>query len=151
EQALELLPRLPGSDDNVRRGIDVRLDLHAPLFSLGQIPRLTQLHEEAARLARGLSDEPRLGRVLSRLGLHAFTAAQYRQGIAHVEHALDIADRTDDVELRIVTLYLLGINHGALGQVPRLVELLRRIVDGPDAELAKRIIGLSASPYVLAC
>jgi class 3 adenylate cyclase/tetratricopeptide (TPR) repeat protein len=151
EQALVLLPRLAATDDNVRRGIDVRIDLHPPLFSLGQIPRLTQLHEEAAQLAHQLADEPRLGRVLARLGLYAFADADYMRGIDYAQQALDIADRTEDVELRLVTLYLLGINHGGLGNVARVIELLGQIVDGPHVELAKRITGLSASPYVLAC
>ena len=151
EQALELLPRLPPREENLRRGIDVRLDLHPPLFSLGQIPRLTQLHEEAARLAEQLRDEPRLGRVFSRLGIYAFTSADYAKGIDYAERALAIADRTSDLELRITTLYLLGINHAVLGRIMRGVEFLRLIVDGPHVELSKRIVGLSASPYVLGC
>ncbi len=146
KQALELLPRLPVTDDNLRRGIDVRLDLHPPLFSLGQIPRLTQLHQEAAQLAHQLSDEPRLGRVLSRLGLYSFTDADYTQGIEYARQARAIAERTGDLELGIIS-----INHGGLGQVARHIEFLRPIVDGPHVELSKRIIGLSASPYVLAC
>jgi class 3 adenylate cyclase/tetratricopeptide (TPR) repeat protein len=151
EHALELVPRLPTSGDNVRRGIDVRLDLHPPLFSLGQIRRLTQLHEEAACLARDLDDEPRLGRVLSRLGVYSFTDANYAQGIDYAEQALVIAERTGDLELDIIANYLRGINHGGLGNVARHIELLRSIVDGPHVELSKRVIGLSASPYVLAC
>jgi class 3 adenylate cyclase/tetratricopeptide (TPR) repeat protein len=151
EQALELLPRLPAGDDNTRRGIDVRLDLHAPLFSLGQIPRLITLHEEAARAAAELPDEPRLGRVLSRLGLYAFTDARYARGIDHVRAAHAIAERTGDAELGIVTRYLRGINDAGLGEVAACIDDLRQIVDGPDAELSKRIVGLSASPYVLSC
>jgi class 3 adenylate cyclase/tetratricopeptide (TPR) repeat protein len=151
EQALDLLPRLAATDDNARRAIDVRLDLHAPLFSLGQIPRLTELYREAARLAGDLGDEPRLGRVFTRLSIYAFARADYAEAIAYAERAGAIAERTGDLELRIVTLYLLGTNHGALGDGPRHMECLRAIVDGPDADLAKRIVGLSASPYVLAC
>src|SRR5262249_40023373 len=52
---------------------------------------------------------------------------------------------------RLVALYLLGINHGGLGDVLQVIEYLRGIVDGPHVDLAKRIPGLSASPYVLAC
>ncbi len=151
EQAFELLPRLPVIDDNRRRGIDVRLDLHPPLFSLGQIPRLTVLHQEAAALAHELGDEPRLGRVLSRLGLYSFTAASYAQGIDQVERALAIAERTGDIELQIIALYLLAINHAGLGHAGPHFECLHRIIDGPYAELSKRIVGLSAAPYVLAC
>jgi class 3 adenylate cyclase/tetratricopeptide (TPR) repeat protein len=151
ERALELLPRLPTSDDNVRRGIDVRLDLHPPLFSLGQIPRLTRLHREAACLARDLDDEPRLGGVYARLGIYSFADADYAQGIDYAEQARSIAEKTGDLELSMITLYLLAINHGGLGNVARHIALLRSIVDGPHVELSKRVVGLSASPYVLAC
>ena len=151
EQALDLLPRLAATDDNARRAIDVRLDLHAPLFSLGQIPRLTELYREAARLAGDLGDEPRLGRVFTRLSIYAFARADYAEANAYAERARAIAEQTNDLELRIITLYLLGTNHGALGNGQRHMECLLAIVDGPDADLAKRIVGLSASPYVLAC
>jgi class 3 adenylate cyclase/tetratricopeptide (TPR) repeat protein len=151
EHALKLLPNLPAGAENVRRGIDVRLDLHAPLFSLGQIQRLTQLHQEARCLARDLDDKPRLGSVLSRLGIYSFADASYAKGIKDAEQALAIAEGTGDLELDIVSRYLLGINHGGLGNVAPHVEFLRWIVDGPHAELSMRVIGLSASPYVLAC
>ena len=151
EQALELLPRLPATPENKRRGIDVRLDLHAPLFGLGQIPRVTALHEDAAALAREIGDEPRLGRVLSRLGLYAFTGARYAQGIDHVDHALAIAERAEDLDLTVISLYLLGINHAGLGHAESHFASLHRVVDGPYAEVSKRVVGLSAAPYVLAC
>jgi class 3 adenylate cyclase/tetratricopeptide (TPR) repeat protein len=151
EQALELLPRLPNTPENKRRGIDVRLDLHAPLFSLGQIPRVTALHEDAAALAGEIGDQPRLGRVLSRLGLYAFTGARYAQGIDHVDRALAIAERTEDLDLTVIALYLLGINHAGLGHAEPHFASLHRIVDGPYAEPSKRVVGLSAAPYVLAC
>jgi tetratricopeptide (TPR) repeat protein len=151
EQALALLPRLAAGADNVRRDIDVRLDLHAPLFSLGQIPRLVELHQTARTLAEGLNDKPRLGRVCSRLGTYAFTGGEYASGVAYAERALTISEETDDVDTGIIGLYLLGMNHVALGYVRRGADFFLRIVHGEHAERSKHISGLSAAPYVLAC
>jgi hypothetical protein len=57
--------------DYSRRGIDVRLDLNAPLFVIGQIPRLQQLHDEAEQLARQIDDECRMARACSRVGVYS--------------------------------------------------------------------------------
>jgi class 3 adenylate cyclase/tetratricopeptide (TPR) repeat protein len=151
EQALALLPRLPGGRVDVERAIDVRLDLHAPLFGLGQIPRLVALHREGAALAEKVGDNHRLGRVLSRLGLYAFVSAAYREGLAHAERAAAISKETRDPELSVTTSYFLGVNHLAMGHHRAAIDFLTPLVDGPHAELARRVRGLSASPYILAC
>lgn len=51
EQALDVSHSLRQTPD-YRRGIDVRLDLNAPLVVIGQSPRLQRLHDETEQLAR---------------------------------------------------------------------------------------------------
>jgi tetratricopeptide (TPR) repeat protein len=151
EQALALIPRLPESPDKLRRAIDVRLDLYVPLIVLGQIPRLVQLHDESERLARELGDPRRLGRVLYRMAQYSYMFARYNDGIAYAGQALALAREVDDPEVRVLATYALGLNHCLLGAYGPAVDLFMRVVDGPDAEWAKRVLAVTAPAYVVGC
>ena len=150
EQALEVLPRLPTTTENIRRAIDVRLDLHVPLYTLGQVPRLVQLHQEAEELARRLDDQSRLGRVIMRMGVYSFFNAEYAQGIDYARRAVDIAAATNDAELSILASHALGMNHFWRGDYTAAAECFAWVVEGPHVQLAKHRLGLAfGSPYLL--
>ena len=148
EEALGLVARLPRTPENIRRAIDLRLELHPPLWMLGQTGRLLELHEEAERLARELGDVPRLGRVFNRMGTYSWMNARYSQASAYARQALEIATATGAPELAISAKYVLGVTHYALGEYASAIELLLGLVEGSDAELARRRRGFT---YVLAC
>ena len=150
DRALAHVSRLPGSPENTGRAIDIRLELHAPLFQLGQASRLVELHREE-QLARELDDQPRLGRVLYRMGSYAWMDARYRDGIEYSRRALDIATALGDRELLVATGHVLGVNFEALGDYPAAIEQLVRIVDGPDAEIARQRRAVTIPTYVSAC
>jgi class 3 adenylate cyclase/tetratricopeptide (TPR) repeat protein/ABC-type thiamine transport system ATPase subunit len=148
ERALEVSSRLSPSPENMRRAIDVRVDLHAPMFALGQIPRLIQIHSEAEQLSRHINDDGRLGGVYVRLGAYAWLNAQYRQGIDYEAEALAIATKLNDAKLRVGARHVLGVCHHHLGAYRQAIELFRDNVDGPDADAAKQRLGFSVAPYV---
>lgn len=151
DRALAHVSRLPRSPANTGRALDIRLELHAPLFQLGQASRLVELHREAEQLARELDDQPRLGRVLYRMGSYAWMDARYRDGIEYSRRALDIAEALGDRELLVATGHVLGVNFEALGDYPAAIEQLVRIVDGPDTEIARQRRAVTSFTYVSAC
>jgi len=151
ERAREVLPRLPKHPDNLRVAIDVRLDFHLPLFALGRLARLTELHQEAEQLARQLHDQPRLGAISARLAAYSLMNAQYRQGTEYARETLSIATATDDPELRVLGTVTKGMNHAILGEYRPAIDLLLRVVEGPDAELAKRLPAGYTFAYLGAC
>jgi len=152
ERALAVLPHLPETPENTRRAIDVRLDLHGPLFVQHQVARLRQVYREAEQLARQLNDEPRLARICYRLGNYSHQSGQHGDGIAYAEEVLRIATAMGDAETRILGHYLLGILKHTTGEHRAAIELLLRNVDGPDADLARQRLGVAfGSPYLLSC
>ncbi|MBI4588280.1 MAG: AAA family ATPase [Candidatus Rokubacteria bacterium] len=151
EQALELLPKLPASPENIRRAIDLRWSFFGPLISLGQVPRLAQLLQEAEQLARQLDDQPRLGGVSAMMGACSVMNARYAEGIEHAQRALGIATTIGDPELRVRSTYVLGMGHLGLGDARAAVDLFTRIVEGPDADLARRLAGIFGSLYGMSC
>jgi class 3 adenylate cyclase/tetratricopeptide (TPR) repeat protein len=158
QHGLDLLARLPATPENIRRGIDVRLDLHGPLVGLAELSRVVELHQEAEALARQLQDRPRLGRIASRMGNFAWLDAGYSTAIVRAQEALLIAAATDDPnvqiaarDVRITATHILGLTYLALGQYRACVEVLRQNVEGPNASLAHERIGFTIPPYIFGC
>ncbi|HEY3068382.1 MAG TPA: adenylate/guanylate cyclase domain-containing protein [Methylomirabilota bacterium] len=150
QQALGIADRLPVSADNVRRRIDVRLDLHVPLIVLGQVSKLIELHAESERLAREVNDAPRLARLLHRMSQYAWMEGRFRDGIERAQQALEIADLGGDADVRILATYALGLNHYATGAYRSAIDLFQRIVDGEHADLARRLLAVTVPAYIAA-
>ena len=151
ERALERSDRLGDTPENTARRIDARLDLHAPLFAAGQIPRLIDLHDDAERMARETGDRRRLGAVAFRLAAYFSNMAQYATGLRYANEALDIATHFDDRDLRLVALYMLSQNESWLGNHGAVVRHCEQVVDGRDAERARSRLGMAIAPYVMSC
>jgi class 3 adenylate cyclase/tetratricopeptide (TPR) repeat protein len=151
EQALELLPRLPPGPQTTRRAIDVRRSFLAPLMALGQLPRLTELIREAEQLARQLGDQPRLAYACMWMATCVIMSGRYREGIDWVKKALGLSRNLDDAVLSLMAVFNLGIGHHGLGEHRAGVADLLRIVDGPEADLAKRMAGAFGSFYTVSC
>jgi class 3 adenylate cyclase/tetratricopeptide (TPR) repeat protein len=148
ELALSLGGRLPQTPDDLRRVLDVRLDLHAPLIMLGDTSRLAALHDETYSLARDLGDRVRLARTLYRVSAARWLAARYEEGLAAAREA--VAQGQDDPESRIFGTLYVGLHSLFLGRIPDAVAEFLRIVEGPDAELSQRRFGASTPAYVVA-
>ena len=148
EQALELSGRLPASPESLGRTLDVRLDLHAPLIMLGETARLAALHDETYRLVRESGDHVRRARALYRVSSARWLAARYEDGLAAAREALVIGH--DDPQSRIFGTLYVGLHSLFTGRFPAAIEHLQRIVDGPDADLARRRFGASTPAYMVA-
>lgn len=148
ERGLELAARLPATDEHLCRAIDLRLDLHAPLLVIGEISRLVRLQLEAEGWARQIQDRRRLGHVLARMSEYAWIAAQYGDGIEYAERCLMIAREADDQELQVLANYVQGLNRYGRGEYREVIALLTPIVQGPLADLAGRLPGVSIPLHV---
>jgi len=62
DQALEALAHLPEGRTTLEQAIDLRLELRAVLFPLGELSRIVEVLGEAAHMADAIGDRRRLGR-----------------------------------------------------------------------------------------
>ncbi|MGH7401914.1 MAG: AAA family ATPase, partial [Candidatus Rokuibacteriota bacterium] len=148
EQALDLAGRLPAAPENAERTLDVRLDLHAPIIMLGDTARLIALHDETHRLVRDRGDHVRLARTLYRVSSARWVAARYEDGLAAAREALAVG--RDDAESRIFGTLYVGLHSLFVGRFRDAIDHFRQVVDGPDAEPARRRFGASTPAYVVA-
>jgi class 3 adenylate cyclase/tetratricopeptide (TPR) repeat protein len=151
ERAIEVLAGQPRTPANMRRAIDVRLGLSPPLALMALTTRAIQLTEEAARLASELGDRITLARIATRIGSPLWIEARYPEAIEYAHQALKIAVETGDPSLRVGASYGLAVNYGAQGHYQPAIDLLIPLVDGPDAEVAKRAVGPNLSVHPSAC
>jgi DNA-binding SARP family transcriptional activator len=146
--ALELCPRLDPTRDNLALNVDVRLDLDLMLLALGDLARIPELHREADAIAAQLDDQPRRGRVASRMANHAWLQADYETAITLSRRAIDIAARSGNAFLRVNATHVLGMTLHAQGRYREVVSTLRPNVEGPDADIGRERLGFSIAPYV---
>ncbi len=142
EQSLGMLPRLGAGSQNLLRAIDVRLDLHVPLMTVGRVQRLMEVGLEAEQLARQADDAARLGRVLYQMGYFSWLSAQYATSLEYGEQVLAIAESCGDTALWARATHLLGLIRLARADFGVAIDLLKRVVDGPNAAAAREHLTL---------
>jgi tetratricopeptide (TPR) repeat protein len=148
EEALGLLPHLVANTENVRRAIDVRIDLQRLLWVLGQFPRMIQLSEEAEPLARQIDDRPRLARIWVLFARNSWIAARYSEGIQYAQQALAVAEASDHTVLRLASRFLLGAGHAVRGEYATVAQVLTPMVEGADGLVAKQVPSNIGSYFV---
>ena len=149
EQALELSARLSSTREDVKRTIDARLDMHAPLFTMGEVPRLFPLMQEAEQLARRIQDAVRQGRSSFRLASYHWLQGDYTASLSHAQKAYEIGCEIDDPESRIGGRQLAACSRLSVGDIRGAIEGFRSTAEGPDSELAKRRRSVSVPPYIV--
>jgi class 3 adenylate cyclase/tetratricopeptide (TPR) repeat protein len=151
DAALDLLPRLAPGPEAARRGIDVRFGLLQPLFSLGQAPRFARLMDEGRQLALDLADQSRLARVLFGFSVCALFDARYPDVLEAAGRALAIARAEGDGYVRVRSTFVLASAHVLSGDIRVAIDLLTPLVDGADAEVARRTVGIFGTDFIMSC
>jgi class 3 adenylate cyclase/tetratricopeptide (TPR) repeat protein len=123
EEGLEALTRLPESARSVEQAIDIRFDLRAAYIALAAFERVRTLLEEAERLAAGIDDAVRLGRVLGYLGHVSQLMGEPRRAIALCERALGLAEPSGDLQGQIIARQYLAIAGYDAGDYPWVCEV----------------------------
>lgn len=143
ERALQLVGRLPASVEAAQRAIDVRLDLHPALLTVGRVREIAELHPEAERLARQIGDDVRLAQVLRLRSQFSWMGGRYRVGSDYARQALAILESGPDAPTRLQVMYCLGTNLHALGDYRGAQDCFASIVEGPDTDLIGRVLSLT--------
>jgi len=151
EQALRILSHLPMTPENVARAIDVRLRFQQPLIILGQLPRFLHLLEEAERFARQLNHQARLGLVVARISACELLQGHYEKSITAAQQALGIAKTMENPEIRVLATHYFALSLHSMGRYDDAVALYVNNVEGPDADLAQRLIVTQGSFYLMGC
>jgi len=145
EQALLALDHLPEDRERLAQAIDLRLELRAVLFPLGEFDRILSCLREAENWAHVLDDQRRLARVCAYLTDYLRQVGDYDRAIEYGVRGSAIAAAQGDAAVQVATTIFLGHVHHNLGDYQRGSELLRSNLERLVGDLVGQRFGL---PYV---
>jgi DNA-binding SARP family transcriptional activator len=148
DQALRALRNLPSTREHTAQAIDLHLALRNSLLPRGDHARIAESLGEAERLAAGLGDQRRLGRVFAYWTRSFWEDGDHRRAVELGRQAEGIATGVGDFGLQITATFYLGVAYHSLGEYPRAIECHRRIVTSLTGELTAERFGLPAHPSV---
>jgi class 3 adenylate cyclase/tetratricopeptide (TPR) repeat protein len=128
-EALTALKKLPESDENKRRQIEVSLLMYPAMMFLGQPEGSLEVLKQGARLSEELGDQRSLVTFYSNLALHYHQKGEPLPGLEYGEKAYATAENMDDVQLVAATSFDLYNVYMNLGEYTKLVSICAHIVD----------------------
>jgi class 3 adenylate cyclase len=150
EQALDILKSLPENSQTMEDAFEVRLELRTVLRQLGEVDLMLKYLREAEVLAERANDDARRCRVCSFLTVVLSNLGQLDEAAAVGARSVEIARRTGDLQLRIITgsnfaepFYLRGDYEQAVGLAAGSLAAL------PDHR-AHEFFGMAVPPAVFA-
>jgi class 3 adenylate cyclase/tetratricopeptide (TPR) repeat protein len=148
EQALEALPHLPPGRETLECAVDIRFELRAALYSLGEFERTLAYLREAQPLAEELGDDHRLARISAYVCVALRRLGDFEGAIKAGERALSLADTIDDPSLRVPTTLYLGQALWFTGAGRRAVEVFRKNVGSLAQNELRQRFGAPGHPGV---
>jgi class 3 adenylate cyclase/tetratricopeptide (TPR) repeat protein len=143
DQALGLLEALPQSQPNLEHAFEIRLELRAVLFQLGDARRVLERLREAEALAERLNDNNRRGQACAFLTNIYWLLGEPDEALATGMRGLVIAERLGDSRLRILITTFLTQTHYGRGDYDQAVELAaHNLLSLPASGVEANILGL---------
>jgi len=149
DNAIRALEQLPQGLECLRRAVELRLALRAPLGALGDIERMQERLGEAESLARELGDDATLAAV----GVSQTFAFNYAGELAKARDTgvagLDLARKAGDDELIVAGSYHLAQTHLWAGDYRQAIGLLEPVLDMARGRFREERIGTAGTTSVL--
>ena len=146
DSALAAASRLRAGEATTQLTIDMHLEIRGALAALGEHARAFEHLREAEALATQLADEERLGRVCAYLTSYYRQTGDRARALEAGERALAIAERRDDLTLRVSAGIYLGHVYYDLGRYRRAAEMFRTVVAAVGDDHRNDRFGL---PYIV--
>jgi class 3 adenylate cyclase/tetratricopeptide (TPR) repeat protein len=144
EQALGVLDALPESRAALEQAFEIRLELRRVLRQLGEGRTMLECLREAEALAERLGDDRRRGLVYALMTTVHSTLDELDEALATGTRALEIAERLEDLRLRIVATSHLEQVYYYRGEYRRVFDNLAALPAGGVDEYS----GMAALPSV---
>ncbi len=127
-EALNVLSKMPSSEENKRRGIDGRLLLAMVIMTLGYPEHSVEILQEGERLSRELGDEKALARFHGYIGTYYGMTGDPQESVKYLDGAFQAAEKAQDIELMEPIAFQLCFTYGHLGYVIRVVEVATKVI-----------------------
>jgi tetratricopeptide (TPR) repeat protein len=128
KEDVELLNRLPDSEEKKRKLIEVIRLMRVPLMFLGFPEGSLSFLEQGERLAKELGDTRNLAVIYSGIGYYYNFAGDYLTSIRYTEETFEEARKTLDVDLIAPLGFALCSAYNAAGRYKELIEKMPEVI-----------------------
>ena len=128
KEAIQVLNRGPQTEENKRKGIEIRLPMGHLMIGLGFPGDSIEILEEGVKLAKELGDGGSAARLQSHIGVGYINRGDPVRGIQNVEGALEQAEKMGDVAVVAPIAHQLCSNYLVSGDYVKLVEVGQRAI-----------------------
>jgi class 3 adenylate cyclase/tetratricopeptide (TPR) repeat protein len=128
KEALNVLDKLPATEENTRAGIEVRLLMDFPEFGLGFPGDYLEILQEGERLSRELGDEKSLANFRWIMSCCYGSKGRYEESIRCAETAFKQAEEVQDIDVMIASGFELCQNNIWIGGALQIVEVAPRVI-----------------------
>ena len=128
KEAINVLNREPESEENKRRGIEVRLSMEGPMKVLAYPGDSLQILQEGERLSKELGDERSLATFYSSIGLCYTFKGDSLQGMKYAENCFEMAGKIEDIELMAPIAFDLCSSYAIVGEYSKTVQVAPRVI-----------------------
>jgi class 3 adenylate cyclase/tetratricopeptide (TPR) repeat protein len=147
EQALVAHGHLPETRETLGQAIDLRFDLRAALYPLGEFERIDSFLREAEGLGRRLDDKRRLGQAFLYMCMNLWTTGHPTEALGFGRSAQAVAESLGDVPLQITADHNLGVAYlgtGDYSQAENLVDRALGLLEGDRNQPRVGTVGILA-------
>ncbi len=130
--AIEILNREPDTEENKRKGIEIRLLMTTPMRYLAYPEGSLEILEEGEKLAREVGDERSLAHFYSLISFYYTTRGQPLKGAQYAENSFREAEKVQDIDLMVpigLELCYAYTDHGDFFKVPEMATMLIAVIE----------------------
>ncbi len=128
KEAVELLNRLPDSEEKKRKMIEVIRLMRVPLMFLGFPESSLSFLQQGERLAKELGDTRNLAFIYSGIGYYYNFAGDYLTSIRYTEEVFEEARKAQDVDLMAPLGFALCSAYLATGRYKEFIEKMPEVI-----------------------
>ncbi len=128
KEAINVLNKLPETEGNKRRGIEVCLLMVLPTMALGFPEDSLQILQEGERLARELGDERSLAIFYSSIGFYYTVLGDSLQGLKYAEKAFIEAEKVQDLDIAAPIAFDLCAPYNVSGEYRKLIDVAPKVI-----------------------
>jgi tetratricopeptide (TPR) repeat protein len=136
------LSNLLETPDTLEQGIDIRCDLRAALWTVGETGRIRRYLDEAEELARRCDDQQRLGSVSILLSHYFGVTGQLAEARKSALNAQHIGESRGDLAVQVGASFHLGTASFSAGDYQEANGYFRNVIDSLPGELVNARFGM---------
>jgi len=150
--AIDLLNKLPETEENKKEKLEVLGSLGAPLAFLGFPEGSLGMLQQGERLAKELGDERRLAGFYNAMGMYYSHRGDPQLGIKYSEDAFKEARKNRDIELMAPLAFALSVSYNPAGEYSKIVDMAPDVIDMIEkAERESDLFSVGVNPYSVLC